>query len=101
MTTPDTAIAFDHVAKHFRVFASPLHRIKEALHPTGKSITHQCQCCGTSVFESPTPSKAGERRRVDISFELTAAAGDLFIDLSVFGLDQGSYAVLDAHMGAL
>ena len=37
---------------------------------------------------------------MDISFELTAAAGDLFIDLSVFGLDQGSYAVLDAHMGA-
>ena len=34
--TTDTAIAFDHVEKHFRLFASPLHRIKEALHPTGK-----------------------------------------------------------------
>ncbi len=36
MTTSDTAIAFDHVEKHFRVFSSPLHRVKEALHPTGK-----------------------------------------------------------------
>jgi ABC-type polysaccharide/polyol phosphate transport system ATPase subunit len=36
MITSDTAIAFDHVEKHFRFFASPLHRIKEALHPTGK-----------------------------------------------------------------
>ena len=36
MNTSDTAIAFDHVGKHFRCFASPLDRIKEALHPTGK-----------------------------------------------------------------
>jgi len=36
MKTPDTAIAFDRVAKHFRCFASPLDRVKEALHPTGK-----------------------------------------------------------------
>lgn len=36
MTTSGTAIAFEQVVKSFRHFASPLDRIKEALHPTGK-----------------------------------------------------------------
>jgi hypothetical protein len=51
--------------------------------------------------ESPAPAAAGERRRVEIFFELTAAVGDLFIDLSVFEFDQGSYAILDARLGVL
>jgi ABC-type polysaccharide/polyol phosphate transport system ATPase subunit len=51
--------------------------------------------------ESPAPARAGERRRVEISFKLTAAVGDLFIDLSVFEFDQGSYTVLDARLGVL
>lgn len=51
--------------------------------------------------ESPAPASAGERRRVEIAFELTAAVGDLFIDLSVVEFDQGSYTVLDAHLGIL
>ena len=55
----------------------------------------------TLLGESPAPAGAGERRRVEITFELTAAVGDLFIDLSVFEFDQGSYAVLDARMGVL
>jgi ABC-type polysaccharide/polyol phosphate transport system ATPase subunit len=51
--------------------------------------------------ESPAPASAGERRRVEITFELTVAVGDLFIDLSVFEFDQGSYTVLDARLGIL
>ncbi|HBB87587.1 MAG TPA: hypothetical protein DC047_08230 [Blastocatellia bacterium] len=51
--------------------------------------------------ESPAPARVGERRRVEISFELTAAVGDLFIDLSVFEFDQGSYNILDARLGVL
>ena len=51
--------------------------------------------------ESPAPASAGERRRVEIAFELTVAVGDLFIDLSVFEFDQGSYSVLDARLGVL
>jgi hypothetical protein len=51
--------------------------------------------------ENPAPASAGERRRVEITFELTVAVGDLFIDLSVFEFDQGSYTVLDARLGIL
>jgi lipopolysaccharide transport system ATP-binding protein len=51
--------------------------------------------------ESPVPAKAGERRRVEITLELTVAVADLFIDLSVFEFDQGSYAILDARLGIL
>jgi len=51
--------------------------------------------------ESPAPASAGERRRVEITFVLTVAVGDLFIDLSVFEAEQGSVNVLDARMGAL
>jgi lipopolysaccharide transport system ATP-binding protein len=51
--------------------------------------------------ESPAPAKAGERRRVEITFELTVAVEDLFIDLSVFEFDQGAYTVLDARLGIL
>src|SRR5205807_5271115 len=51
--------------------------------------------------ESPAPAKAGERRRLEITFELTVAVGDLFIDLSVFEFDQGSYTILDARLGVL
>src|SRR5947209_17753361 len=36
MTGRETAIAFDSVVKNFRYFASPLQRVKEALHPLGK-----------------------------------------------------------------
>jgi len=51
--------------------------------------------------ESPAPASTGERRRVEISFELTVAVEDLFIDLSVFEFDQGSYVILDARLGVL
>jgi lipopolysaccharide transport system ATP-binding protein len=51
--------------------------------------------------ESPAPASAGERRRVEIAFDLSVAVRDLFIDLSVFELDRGSVTVLDARMGTL
>lgn len=50
---------------------------------------------------SPTPASAGERRRVEITFELSVAVGDLFIDLSVFEPERGSITVLDARVGVL
>jgi len=55
----------------------------------------------TLLGESPAPASAGELRRVEITFELTVAVGDLFIDLSVSEFDQGSYTVLDARLGVL
>lgn len=50
---------------------------------------------------SPAPASAGERRRVEIAFELSVAVEDLFIDFSVFELDRGSIAILDARFGVL
>lgn len=51
--------------------------------------------------ETPAPAAAGERRRVEIDFELSVAVADLFIDLSVFEMDHGAFAVLDARVGVL
>jgi ABC-type polysaccharide/polyol phosphate transport system ATPase subunit len=51
--------------------------------------------------EYPAPAYAGERRRVEIAFDLSVAAADLFIDLSVFEMDHGSFVVLDAQVGVL
>lgn len=52
--------------------------------------------------ETPAPAHAGERRRVEIAFELGVAVSDLFIDLSVFETDhQGSFVVLDVRLGIL
>jgi ABC-type polysaccharide/polyol phosphate transport system ATPase subunit len=50
---------------------------------------------------SPAPASAGERRRVEISFRLSLNVADLFIDFSVFELDHGSVAILDARFGVL
>ena len=56
----------------------------------------------TLLRETPAPAYAGERRRVEIAFELGVAVTDLFIDLSVFEIDHyGSFVVLDAHLGSL
>jgi hypothetical protein len=38
---------------------------------------------------------------VEITFELTVAVEDLFIDLSVVEVDQGAYTILDARLGIL
>jgi lipopolysaccharide transport system ATP-binding protein len=55
----------------------------------------------TLLREKPVLAYAGERRRVEIAFDLTVAVPDLFIDLSVFEIDRGSFAVLDARVGVL
>jgi ABC-type polysaccharide/polyol phosphate transport system ATPase subunit len=55
----------------------------------------------TLLGESPAPARAGERRRVEFAFELSVAVVDLFIDLSIFEIDQGSITVLDARFGIL
>jgi ABC-type polysaccharide/polyol phosphate transport system ATPase subunit len=51
--------------------------------------------------EKPASASAGERRRVEISFDLSVAVTDVFIDLSVFELDQGAFTVLDVRHGVL
>jgi len=56
----------------------------------------------TALLKTATgPGVAGERRRVEIAFDLTVAVGDLFVDLSVFEHAHGSVTVLDARVGAL
>ncbi|HEX8142055.1 MAG TPA: ABC transporter ATP-binding protein [Pyrinomonadaceae bacterium] len=50
---------------------------------------------------SPAPASAGERRRVEITFELSVAVADLFIDFSVFEMERGSITILDARFGVL
>jgi lipopolysaccharide transport system ATP-binding protein len=51
--------------------------------------------------ESPAPASVGERRRVEVAFDLLVGVPDLFIDLSVFELDRGSITVLDARLSTL
>jgi lipopolysaccharide transport system ATP-binding protein len=51
--------------------------------------------------ENPAPAAAGERRRVEIAFDLSVAVHDLFVDLSIFELDHGAVSVLDARLGIL
>ncbi|HVG19922.1 MAG TPA: ABC transporter ATP-binding protein [Blastocatellia bacterium] len=55
----------------------------------------------TLLGYSPAPASAGERRRVEITFRLSVAVADLFIDFSVFEMDRGSVAILDARFGVL
>jgi len=41
MTTSVTAIAFERVVKHYRFFASPLNRLKEACAGGGAGLANQ------------------------------------------------------------
>ncbi|HEX8174959.1 MAG TPA: ABC transporter ATP-binding protein [Pyrinomonadaceae bacterium] len=50
---------------------------------------------------TPSPASARERRRVEFSFRLSVVVSELFIDLSVFELRDGSVSILDARLGAL
>jgi len=51
--------------------------------------------------ETPRPAAAGERHRVEVTFRLDVAVGDLFLDLSIFEVADGTIVVLDARMGVL
>jgi len=57
----------------------------------------------TSVMlgETPRPARAGELRRMEVTFRLDVGAGDLFIDLSAFEVVHGVVSVLDARIHAL
>lgn len=57
----------------------------------------------TSVMlgETPRPALAGERRRVEVEFHLNVAVGDLFVDLSIFEVQQGAVIVIDARIAVL
>ncbi|HEY0323198.1 MAG TPA: ABC transporter ATP-binding protein [Pyrinomonadaceae bacterium] len=55
----------------------------------------------TLLGANPTPSFAGERRRVEISFKQSFAVSDIFVDLSVFEVAGGSISVLDTRLGVL
>lgn len=55
----------------------------------------------TLLGSTPAPASAGERRRVEMTFELSVAVSDLFIDLSVFEIERGSVRILEACLGAL
>jgi len=49
----------------------------------------------------PSPASAGDKRRVEIAFDLDVAMHDLFVDLSVFEVVSGAVIVLDARHAAL
>jgi lipopolysaccharide transport system ATP-binding protein len=47
------------------------------------------------------PAADGERRRVEVRFDVPVAVGDLFVDLSVFEIIDSQVSVLDARIGVL
>jgi hypothetical protein len=55
----------------------------------------------TLLRENPAPAFAGELRRVELTFDLSVAVGDLFIDLSVFDQNPATVAVLDVRLRLL
>lgn len=55
----------------------------------------------TLLGVNTAPAAVGERRRVEITFVLSVAVGDLFVDLSVFEMERGSVNILDARIGVL
>lgn len=55
----------------------------------------------TLLGAAPAPAPAGERRRVEMTFDVSVAVGDIFIDLSVFEIEGGSVSIIDACLGVL
>ena len=55
----------------------------------------------TLLGATPAPASAGERRRVEMTFDVSVAVGDIFIDLTAFEIEGGSVDILDARLGIL
>jgi lipopolysaccharide transport system ATP-binding protein len=51
--------------------------------------------------ETPRPAIAGERRQMEVRLRLNVAVADVFVDLSLFDLADGSATILDARMAVL
>jgi ABC-type polysaccharide/polyol phosphate transport system ATPase subunit len=51
--------------------------------------------------DGPEPARAGERRHLEVAFRVAVTVPDLFVDLSVFEVAQGTVSVLDARIGVL
>jgi ABC-type polysaccharide/polyol phosphate transport system ATPase subunit len=66
-----------------------------------KEGTHIYATTSGMLGDTPQPALAGERRRIEVTFRVDVTVSDLFIDLSVFEVTQGSITVCDARMGVL
>ena len=103
MTAPPTAIAFEHVTRHFRSFASPVHRLMEAMHPTGKAFHTELPVLRDVTFNIPAgqtvavlgANGTGKSTLLHIAAELLApSSGSVTVHGTVFGLLDlgGSFA---------
>jgi len=97
----DTAIAFDRVVKNFRHFASPLQRVKEALHPLGKVYHTPLPVLRDVTFDIPRGQTAAVLgpNGVGKSTLLHLAAGVLEPSSGVVTVGGSVFALLDLAGG--
>jgi ABC-type polysaccharide/polyol phosphate transport system ATPase subunit len=55
----------------------------------------------TLLGKNPVRAFAGELRRVELTFELSLAVADVFIDLTVFDQNPAAVSILDVRLGIL
>ena len=96
-----TAIAFDRVVKNFRHFASPLQRVKEALHPLGKVYHTPLPVLRDVTFDIPRGQTAAVLgpNGVGKSTLLHLAAGVLEPSSGVVTVGGSVFALLDLAGG--
>src|ERR1043165_5648746 len=96
-----TAIAFDRVVKNFRHFASPLQRLKEALHPLGKVYHTPLPVLRDVTFDIPRGQTAAVLgpNGVGKSTLLHLAAGVLEPSSGVVTVGGSVFALLDLAGG--
>ncbi len=97
------AIVFDHISRHFRQFAAPFDRVREALHPAGKAFHTRLPVLSDVSFAIPRgetvavlgANGAGKSTLLHIvSGLLEPSSGSVTVNGSVFGLLDlgGSFA---------